>query len=134
MAARFGLLRHVWHPNLLAQLGDYATSGQKEISLINADSCWVDGYFEETILGPIRVGDPVEIKLMGYRRIVRGHVDGIARPINVANAQPNEQGVATVNPIFTWVRLAQRTPVRIHIDQVPRGVVLAAGMTATVPG
>jgi hypothetical protein len=61
MAARFGLLRHVWHPNLLAQLGDYATSGQKEISLINADSCWVDGYFEETILGPIRVGDPVRL-------------------------------------------------------------------------
>ena len=134
MAARFGLLRHVWHPNLLAQLGDYATAGQKEISLVNADSFCVDGHFEETIRGPIRVGDPVEIKLMGYREIVPGHVGRIARAINVANAQPNEQGVATVNPIFTWVRLAQRTPVRIHIDQVPQGVVLAAGMTATVPG
>jgi multidrug resistance efflux pump len=44
----------------------------------------------------------------------------------------NTQGLATVNPIFTWVRLAQRIPVRIHIDEVPEGVVLAAGMTATV--
>ena len=52
--------------------------------------------------------------------------------INVPNAQPNGEGLAQVNPIFTWVRLAQRIPVRIHIDQVPEGVVLAAGMTATV--
>jgi len=63
---------------------------------------------------------------------VRGHVDSIARAINVANAQPNNQGVATVNPIFTWVRLAQRIPVRVHIDEVPPGIVLSAGMTATV--
>ena len=56
----------------------------------------MDGYFEETILGPVHVGDPVEITLMGYRQIVRGHVDSIARAINVANAQPNGQGVATV--------------------------------------
>ena len=117
---------------LLAQLGDYANVGQNKISLVNADSFWVDGYFEETILGPVRVGDPAEIKLMGYDQILRGHVDSIARAINVANAQPNGQGVATVNPIFTWVRLAQRIPVRIHIDEVPKGVILAAGMTATV--
>ena len=65
-------------------------------------------------------------------QIVRGHVDSIARAINVSNAQPNTQGVADVNPIFTWVRLAQRIPVRVHIDEVPPDVVLAAGMTATV--
>jgi len=118
--------------NLLAQLGDYANVGQNEISLVDADSFWVDGYFEETNLEPIQVGDPASIKLMGYREIVRGHVGSIARGINVANAQPNGQGLATVNPIFTWVRLAQRIPVRIHIDEVPEGVVLAAGMTATV--
>jgi multidrug resistance efflux pump len=69
---------------------------------------------------------------MGRDQIVRGHVDSIARAINVANAQPNSQGVANVNPIFTWVRLAQRIPVRIHIDEVSPNVVLAAGMTATV--
>jgi multidrug resistance efflux pump len=121
-----------WVTNLLVQLGDYANVGQNEISLVNADSFWIDGYFEETNLEPIRVGDPASIKLMGYSQIVRGHVGSIARGINVANAQPNGQGLATVNPIFTWVRLAQRIPVRIHIDEVPEGVVLAAGMTATV--
>jgi multidrug resistance efflux pump len=121
-----------WVTNLLAQLGDYANVGQSEISLVDADSFWVDGYFEETNLGSIREGDPASIKLMGYSQIVGGHVGSIARGINVANAQPNGQGLANVNPIFTWVRLAQRIPVRIHIDHVPEGVVLAAGITATV--
>jgi multidrug resistance efflux pump len=118
--------------NLLAQLGDYLNIGVNAISLVDANSFWVDGYFEETNLAPIRVGDPAQIKLMGHGEILRGHVDSIARAINVSNAQPNSQGVATVNPIFTWVRLAQRIPVRIHIDEVPPGVVLSAGMTATV--
>ena len=118
--------------NLLVQLGDYATVGKNLISLVDADSFWVDGYFEETNLDRIHKGDPATIKLMGYPQIVRGHVNSIARAINVANAQPNDLGLATVNPIFTWVRLAQRIPVRIHIDQVPEGVHLVAGMTATV--
>lgn len=118
--------------NLQAQLGDYVNVGVNTISVVDANSFWVDGYFEETNLGSVRVGDPAQIKLMGHEDIVRGHVDSIARAINVANAQPNNQGVATVNPIFTWVRLAQRIPVHILIDEMPPGSVLAAGMTATV--
>jgi RND family efflux transporter MFP subunit len=118
--------------NLLARLGDYATVGQRLISVVDADSFWVDGYFEETSLGRIHDGDPTTVKLMGYSQLVRGHVDGVARGINVPNAQPNQAGLASVNPIFTWVRLAQRVPVRIHIDRVPDGVRLVAGMTATV--
>jgi multidrug resistance efflux pump len=118
--------------NLLAQLGDYATIGQKIISLVDADSFWIDGYFEETSLERIRDGDPATVKLMGYSQLVHGHVGGVARGINVPNAQPDQAGLASVNPIFTWVRLAQRVPVRIHIDQVPDGVRLVAGTTATV--
>jgi multidrug resistance efflux pump len=118
--------------NLLAHFGNYANAGQNLISLVDADSFWVDGYFEETNLHGVRAGDPASIKLMGYSEIIRGHVDSIARGINVANAQPSGQGLANVNPIFTWVRLAQRIPVRIHIDQVRAGSVLSAGMTATV--
>jgi RND family efflux transporter MFP subunit len=118
--------------NLLAQLGDYATVGQKLISVVDTDSFWVDGYFEETRLGGIHEGDSATVKLMGYNQRVRGHVGGVAHGINVPNAQPDQTGVASVNPIFTWVRLAQRVPVRIRIDQVPDGVRLVAGMTATV--
>jgi RND family efflux transporter MFP subunit len=118
--------------NLLTQLGDYANVGQSVISLVDADSYWVDGYFEETNLRQIRVGNAATIKLMGHSELLRGHVDSIARGIVVANAEPGQSGLATVNPIFTWVRLAQRIPVRIHIDHVPDGVILAAGQTATV--
>src|ERR1700693_562159 len=118
--------------NLLAQLGDYATVGQKLISVVDTDSFWIDAYFEETSLGRILEGDPATVKLMGYSRFIRGHVGGVARGINVPNAQPDPAGLASVNPIFTWVRLAQRVPVRIHIDQVPDGVRLVAGMTGTV--
>jgi multidrug resistance efflux pump len=118
--------------NLLAQLGDYANVGQQLVSLVDADSFWVDGYFEETSLGRIHDADPATVKLMGYSQLVRGHVGGVARGINTPNAQPDPAGLASVNPIFTWVRLAQRVPVRIHIDQIPDGVRLVAGMTGTV--
>jgi len=121
-----------WVTNLQARLGDYAMVGRNEIAIVDADSFWVDGYFEETKLHAIREGDPARIKLMGHREIVRGHVGSLARGINVPNAQADAAGVASVNPIFTWVRLAQRIPVRIEIDAVPDGVRLAAGMTATV--
>jgi RND family efflux transporter MFP subunit len=118
--------------NLLAQVGDYATAGQVMISIVDADSFWVDAYFEETNLEAIHEGAPVNIKLMSYRSIVRGHVSSIARGITVPNARPDQTGLASVNPIFTWVRLAQRVPVRVNIDRVPDGVRLVQGMTATV--
>jgi multidrug resistance efflux pump len=121
-----------WVTNLRAQLGDYVNIGQNEIALVDADSFWVDGYFEESNLASIREGDPAKIKLMGYSQVVTGHVGSVARAINVPNAQPDQAGLASVNPIFTWVRLAQRVPVRIDIDKVPDGVRLVAGMTATV--
>jgi multidrug resistance efflux pump len=118
--------------NLLAQLGDFANVGQNEISIVDADSFWVDGYFEETNFSSIHEGDAAKIKLMGYSQILHGHVSSIARGINVPNAQPDRTGLASVNPIFTWVRLAQRIPVHVQIDDVPEGVRLVAGMTATV--
>jgi multidrug resistance efflux pump len=89
--------------NLLAQLGDFVNVGVNTISVVDANSFWVDGYFEETNLAPIRVGDPARIKLMGHSEIVRGHVDSIARAINVSNAEPNNQGVANVNPVWPSV-------------------------------
>src|SRR5258707_1171136 len=76
-----------WVTNLVTQLGDYTTVGQDKISVVDADSFWVDGYFTETALGSIREGDPAKVKLMGYNQIVRGHVGSIARGINVPNAQ-----------------------------------------------
>jgi multidrug resistance efflux pump len=89
-------------------------------------------YFEETKVGRIRDNDPVTVKLMGYSSPILGHVESLARGIDVANADPGPRGLASVNPIFPWVRLAQRIPMRVHIDSVPENIRLVAGMTATV--
>jgi len=121
-----------WVTNLLVRRDDYATVGRDEISIVDAESFWVDGYFEETKLGKVCEGDPARIQLIGYSQVIDGHVDSVARGIHVPNADPNLQGLATVNPIYTWVRLAQRIPVRIDVDKVPSNVRLVAGLTATV--
>jgi multidrug resistance efflux pump len=112
-----------WVTNLLlARQGDYAATGQTAMSLVDADWFWVDGYFEETALKLIHEGDPATIWLLGYREVLQGHVEGVARGIVVSNATPGKSGLATVNPIFTWVRLAQRVPVRMHLDVIPPDV------------
>ena len=118
--------------NLLVQEGDYATAGQRALAVVNSDSFWVDGYFEETALGSVQVGDTARVALVGYRTVLRGHVVGIAHGISVPNAQADATGLATVNPIFTWIRLAQRVPVRIALDEIPAQITLAVGLTATV--
>lgn len=137
--AKINLERSVIHApvngyvtNLLLRQGDYATAGQKTVSVIDSDSFWIAGYFEETKLARIHRGDVAHIKLMGFEGDVVGHVDSLARGITDQNGDSGSEGLATVNPVFTWVRLAQRFPVRIHVDQVPTGVDLSMGMTCTV--
>jgi multidrug resistance efflux pump len=121
-----------WVTNLSLRQGDYSVVGKRALSLVDAHSFWVEGYFEETTIGPIKDGDPASVWLMGFPDEIKGHVDSLTRAINVPNAQSDASGVADVNPVFTWVRLAQRVPVRIHLDVVPSTVRLVQGMTATV--
>jgi len=118
--------------NLLMRVGDYALAGTTNISVIDADSYWIDGYFEETKMAQVCVGDRAEAALMGYRDPIVGRVQSVTRGISVSNATPSTQGLPNVNPVYTWVRLAQRVPVRIRITDVPAGVPLVSGMTATV--
>lgn len=118
--------------NLLLRIGDYAIAGQPKLTLIDSDSFWIAGYFDETKLSRIHEGDYTQVKLMGYNPAVEGHVESISRGIADQNASTNNLGLESVDPIFTWVRLAQRIPVRIHIDKVPKSVILSAGMTCTV--
>jgi len=118
--------------NLQMRVGDYAHAGSANISVIDTDSFWIDGYFEETKLARACIGDRVEAKLMGYTAPILGHIASVARGINVTDAQSGVQGLPNVNPVFTWVRLAQRVPVHVAIDRVPVGVPLVSGLTATV--
>ena len=118
--------------NLLMRVGDFATTGATNISVIDADSYWIDGYFEETKMAHVCIGDRAEAALMGYRDPIVGRVETVTRGISVSNAAPSTQGLPSVDPVYTWVRLAQRVPVRIRITDVPAGVPLVSGMTATV--
>ncbi|KAF1007700.1 MAG: p-hydroxybenzoic acid efflux pump subunit AaeA [Luteibacter sp.] len=120
--------------NLDVRVGDYANAGGARLALIDSHSYWIYGYFEETKLPGLRVGDAVDIRLMSGGVRLKGSVESIARGITDADNPTGSDLLASVNPTFNWVRLAQRVPVRVKIDanHLPPGTVLAAGMTATL--
>ncbi|SAK53212.1 efflux RND transporter periplasmic adaptor subunit [Caballeronia ptereochthonis] len=117
--------------NLNVFRGDYATAGAAKLAIVDSHSFWVYGYFEETKLPHVRVGDKASIRLMSGGEL-KGHVESISRGIYDRDNPQSRELLADVNPTFNWVRLAQRVPVRVHIDEVPDGVLLSAGTTATV--
>ncbi|MEN3929483.1 efflux RND transporter periplasmic adaptor subunit [Microvirga sp. W0021] len=118
--------------NLRLRNGSYASTGVNAITIVDSDSFWVAGYFEETKLKNIRNGDKAVIRLMGEDRELTGRVNSISRGIADKNGEADTQGLANVDPTFTWVRLAQRIPVRIELDNVPENIMLSAGQTCTV--
>lgn len=112
--------------------GNYVDAGHPVFALIDSDSYYVSGYFEETKLARIRVGAHAHIHPVGDRRVIEGHVDSIAGGIADRENQGSSDLLANVNPTFSWVRLAQRVPVRIALDHVPEGLRLVTGRTTTV--
>lgn len=121
---------HVLNVQFVA--GNYVNRGTSVMALIAANSYYVVGYFEETKMASINVGDPVEIILMNGAPHLDGRVAGIGRGIADSNTTLNQQLLPQVAPTFNWVRLAQRIPVRISLDNVPDDTLLSVGMTATV--
>ncbi|RZF24598.1 HlyD family secretion protein [Paraburkholderia sp. UYCP14C] len=117
--------------NLSVFRGDYATAGAAKLAIVDSHSFWVYGYFEETKLPHVRVGDQAEVRLMSGGTL-QGHVESISRGIYDRDNPQSHELLADVNPTFNWVRLAQRVPVRVRIDSVPADVMLAAGTTCTV--
>jgi len=116
----------------LPRLGDYVVTGKPVLSMVDSNSFHVEGYFEETKLKGIRIGSPVDIRIMGEKRVLQGHVQSIAAGIEDRDRTAGSNLLPNVNPTFNWVRLAQRVPVRIQFDQMPEDVRLVAGRTATV--
>ena len=102
------------------------------MALIDSDSYRIEGYFEETKIPLIKPGQHVEIRLLSGAPALRGHVESISRGITDRDNPDGPELLANANPTFEWVRLAQRIPVRIHIDEVPDGVLVSSGMTCTV--
>lgn len=118
--------------NVELQPGDYASAGRQVLALVATDTLHVDGYFEETKLPRIRVGDRAEVRIMGIETALPGRVESIAAGIEDRERAASGSNIANVNPSFSWVRLAQRIPVRVKLDPPPGDVRLIAGRTATV--
>jgi len=118
--------------NLELRPGNYLTAGRQGLALVDSDSLHVDGYFEETKLPLLHEGDRVSVRLMGESQLLYGRVQSIAPAIFDRERTPTGDLVANINPTFSWVRLAQRVPVRIKLDPGPLDVRLIAGRTATV--
>jgi multidrug resistance efflux pump len=112
--------------------GDYASAGHQVLALVDTDTIHVDGYFEETKLPWIRVGDRARVHIMGIKTELPGTVESIDAGIEDRERSASSTDLANVNPTFSWVRLAQRIPVRIKLDPTTRDIRLIAGRTATV--
>jgi multidrug resistance efflux pump len=118
--------------NMELRPGTYVSAGKGVMALVDTDTLHVDGYFEETKLARIRIGDAVSIHLMGDSTKLTGHVESVAAGIEDRDRGEGSNLLANVTPTFSWVRLAQRVPVRVALDNVPPGATLVAGRTATV--
>lgn len=118
--------------NMYLRTGDFAENGKRLMSIINDKSFWVEAYYEEIKIRNVKVGQPAVIKLMAYPQVLNGKVKSISKGILNANNESGFQGLQKVQPIDAWIRLAQRIPVWIEITEIPEGVDLAAGMTASV--
>ncbi|MEG6509950.1 HlyD family secretion protein [Methyloligella sp. 2.7D] len=118
--------------NMDLQPGTYVTAGNGVMALIDRASIRVEGYFEETKLPRIHIGDHAVIHLMGDDERLEGHVESIAGGIGDSERTNSSNLLADIEPTFAWVRLAQRVPVRIKLDGVADPAKLVAGRTATI--
>jgi multidrug resistance efflux pump len=118
--------------NLDLRVGGYASASHPVMVVVDRNSFYVEGYFEENKLPGIHLGDLVTVTLMGVRQPLEGHVESFAEGITDRDRSIGPNMLPNVNPTFNWVRLAQRIPVRVAIDRVPAEVRLVAGQTATV--
>jgi multidrug resistance efflux pump len=112
--------------------GEFVAAGRPVLAVVDMHSFRIDGYFEETKLSGIAIGQPVDIEVMGEAGVLHGHVQSIVAGIEDRDRTQGSNLLPNVNPAFSWVRLAQRVPVRISLDEIPADFRLIAGRTATV--
>ena len=121
-----------WVTNLTTRVGDYASAGHPVFALVDSNSFYVIGYFEETKLRHIRSGDNAQIVLYSSKQTLQGHVSSIGRAIVDQSVEGGNSLVANIKPNIPWVRLAQRVPVRIELNSLPADTTLVSGTTCTV--
>jgi multidrug resistance efflux pump len=119
--------------NLNLRLGSQAVANQPIMALVDVNSYWIHGFFRETTIGGIQKGDRAIVTLMSYPDTpIEGHVDSLGWGIAQQDGSTGFELLPNISPTFEWIRLAQRVPVRIHLAEVPEGIKLRVGTTASV--
>ncbi len=119
--------------NINFQVGSQAVSNKAILALIDSNSFWVFGYFRESMISEIEIGSDAKVTLMAYKdKPILGKVESIGWGIAHSDGNPGANLLPSIKPIFQWIRLAQRIPVRIKIDTLPDGVELRFGLSASV--
>jgi RND family efflux transporter MFP subunit len=119
--------------NINFQVGSQAVANKAILALVDANSFWVFGYFRESMLEAIQIGDKTEVTLMAYSdKPISGVVESIGWGIAPSDGNPGSNLLPSIKPVFQWIRLAQRIPVRVKLDTLPKGVALRFGLTASV--
>lgn len=119
--------------NLNLRYGSNVVANQPTLALVDVNSYWIDGFFRETSVGKIKPGDRAVVTLMSYKHTsISGYVESIGWGISQQDGSTGYQLLPNVNPTFEWIRLAQRIPVRIHLEEVPDEIKLRVGTTCSV--
>ncbi len=119
--------------NLQLRVGSHVVSNQTTLALVDTTSYWVDGYFKENVLEGIASGDRAVVTLMTYPdRPIEGVVDSIGWGISQQDGSTAPNLLPKISPTFEWIRLAQRIPVRIKLNEVPKEIQLRVGTTCSV--
>ncbi len=119
--------------NINFQIGSQASANKPILALVDENAYWVFGFFREDAIPEVAVGDKAIVTLLAYPNTpLSGKVESIAWGIAHSDGNPGNNLLPSVKPVFQWIRLAQRIPVRIKLDELPENVKLRFGMTASV--
>lgn len=119
--------------NIDFQIGTQAVANKPILALVDSNSFWVFGYFRESQIGEINIGDEARVTLMAYPdQPLNGHVESLGWGIAPSDGTVGYNLLPSIKPVFQWIRLAQRIPVRVALDDLPKGVELRFGLTASV--
>ena len=119
--------------NLNLRHGSQAVANQPVLALVDVNSYWIHGFFRETTIREIKKGDRAIVTLMTYPDTpIEGYVDSLGWGIAQQDGSTGFELLPSISPTFEWIRLAQRVPVRIHLEEVPEEIKLRVGTTASV--
>lgn len=105
--------------SLSVAAGEYATTGTAVFTIIDTERWWAIGNFRETDLGGLRPGQAATVFVLGFGgQAVHGKLDSLGGGVTPDEASTSN-GLPSIPRSLDWVRIAQRFPVRVLLDNPP---------------